>query len=303
MAYHPFRHLGLKLFAVALSVVLWLIVSGDRVVERNLQVPLEFENIPEGIELVGTPPDSADIRVRGPSVALSRISPGDVMVVLDLTSARSGTRLFHVLADDVRTPFGVEVVQIAPTTLSLDFERSGSRVVPVVPAIDGDPAPGFVVTKVTATPPTVEVLGPETRLNELESATTDVVGIDGVSRSLEEEVTIGVIDTALRLRVPSKARVTVDIRPAPLERAVHDVRVAPRNVGEDRTVQVTPSTVTVYVRGSREVLGNLAESSLTAFVNLASLGPGRYNLVIEVEPSSDFAVVRTEPEMVEVRIR
>ena len=35
---------------------------------------------------------------------------------------------------------------------------------PIVPAIDGDPAPGFVVGRVSAEPPTVEIVGPENRV-------------------------------------------------------------------------------------------------------------------------------------------
>ena len=36
MAYHPFRHLGLKFVALALATLLWLTVAGEHVVERNL---------------------------------------------------------------------------------------------------------------------------------------------------------------------------------------------------------------------------------------------------------------------------
>ena len=58
MRYHPFRHLGLKVLAVALATLLWLTVAGEHVVERSLRVPLEFRNIPEALEIVGNAPDS-----------------------------------------------------------------------------------------------------------------------------------------------------------------------------------------------------------------------------------------------------
>ena len=60
--------------------------------------------------------------------------------MLDLASARSGSRLFHIRNDEVRTPFGVEVTQVLPATLAIDLEKSTRRTVPVKPALEGDVA-------------------------------------------------------------------------------------------------------------------------------------------------------------------
>ena len=139
----PFRHLGLKLMAVALAALLWLIVAGDHLVERSLRVPLEFRNIPPELELVGDPPTEVDVRLRGSSALLGRLEPRDIVAVLDLASARPGSRMFHLRSDEVRAPYGVEVAQVVPGTLAVDLEKSGRRTVPVVPALDGEPAPGL----------------------------------------------------------------------------------------------------------------------------------------------------------------
>ena len=56
MAYHPFRHLGLKIVALACATMLWLTVAGEHVVERIMRVPIEFKNIPAQLEMVGDPP-------------------------------------------------------------------------------------------------------------------------------------------------------------------------------------------------------------------------------------------------------
>ena len=73
MSYHPFRHLGLKIVAIALATLLWLSVAGEHVVERIMRVPLEFRNIPAELEVVGDPPATVDVRLRGSSGLLSRL--------------------------------------------------------------------------------------------------------------------------------------------------------------------------------------------------------------------------------------
>jgi YbbR domain-containing protein len=213
MAYHPFRNLGLKFLSVCIAALLWLVVAGERVVERVMRAPVEMQNLPDGLELVGNPPDTIEVRLRGPSGALSRMAAGDMSAVIDLRTARPGRRLFHLTQANVSVPYGMEVVQVGPSTITMEFEMSGVRTVPVEPDVEGRPAPGFEVTKVVSDPPMVEVAGPETALKRLQAAVTEPVSVQDQVRSVREVVTIGVPDASLRLRSPQTAVVTVTIAP------------------------------------------------------------------------------------------
>src|ERR671934_2881481 len=120
----PFRHFGLKLVSLGLAVLLWMAVAGEETVERGLRVPLELQQVPAGLELTGDVPTAVDVRVRGASGALSRVAAGEVVAVLDLRSARAGQRLFPLTPDQVRAPFGVEIVQVTPSAIAIAFEPS-----------------------------------------------------------------------------------------------------------------------------------------------------------------------------------
>jgi YbbR domain-containing protein len=303
MAYHPLRHLRLKVFALALAALLWLTVAGEHLVERTLRVPLEFRNIPEQLEIVGDPPGTVDVRLRGSSALLGRLEPGEIVAVLDLAGARQGARLFHLRNEEVRSPYGVEVAQVVPGTLALDLERSGRRVVPVVPPTEGDPAPGFVVGRITAEPATVEVLGPESRLRELSEAITEPVTVSASRERVRDVVTIGVADSAVRLAQPQSATVVVEILPAPVEREFGGVPVRWRNLGAGLRAQVVPSLARVSVRGRQEALVPLRADTIEAFVDLAGLGPGQYNLRVQVDPPQTFGVSDISPAVVDVTIR
>ena len=302
MAYNPFRNFGLKVLALAIAVLLWFTMAGEHVVERIVSVPLEMQNRPERLELVGNPPDQVDVHLRGSSGLLSRLQPGDVVAILDLEAARPGSRLFHLRTDQVRAPFGVTVSQIVPQTVSLAFEIGEARTVPIRANIEGEPAPGFIVGRVTVTPSSVEVVGPSSDLHALRDAATEPVSIDGATATVEQTVTVGVDDSALRLREPVSATVRAEIVPAPVERTFAQIVVAPRNTPSGRQADV-PARVTVAVRGGRDALTQLDASSIAAFVDLAGLGPGRYNLPVRIDPSRAFGVSRIEPSVVEVRIR
>lgn len=302
MALRGFRHLGLKSLSIGLAVLLWLVVSGEQIVERALRIPLEFTNLPAHLEMVGDTPTAVDVRVRGSSGALSRLAQGDLVAVLDLRTARTGRRLFHLTSGDVRTPFGVEVVQVTPSSVAVAFEQSAAKTVPVVPAVEGDPAEGYVVGTVTAQPATVEVVGPESALADLTEAITEPVTVEGASGLVRESVTIGVADPAVRLREPRSAVVTVNVATAPVERRIAGVPVAARN-GRRASVTVSPPGVTVVLRGAREVLDALTPDGLEASVDLEGLGQGQVQLPVRVSPPQHVTVVRVEPPQVVVRIR
>lgn len=303
MAYHPFRHLGLKVLAIALASLLWLTVGGEHVVERGMRVGLEFRNKPTELEIVGDPPASVDVRLSGSSALLSRLDPGEVVAVIDLSAARPGSRLFHIRAEEVRAPYGVDVTQVIPGTLSLELEKSGKRVVPIMPATEGEPAPGYVVGRITSEPATVEVVGPDSRLRRLSEATTEPVPISGARDRVRDVVTVGVADSALRLTQTQSATVIVEIWPAPVERELGGVPVRGRNLGAGLTARITPETARVRVRGRRELLSGLRPDIIGAFVDLAGLGPGRYNLRVQIDPSQDFGVAEITPQVVSVTIR
>jgi YbbR domain-containing protein len=303
MRYHPFRHLGLKILAIALASLLWLTVAGEHVVDRSLRVPLEYLNIPEALEIVGNAPDSVDVRVRGSSAVLSRLQSGEVVAVLDLSDARAGSRLFHIRNDAVRSPFGVDVTQVAPATLALELEKSARRRIPVVPATEGDPAPGFVIGRITADPPTVEIVGPDSRVRQVAEATTEPVSVKDARVRVRDGVTVGVVDPSVRLTQALRAEVTVEIWPAPIERQLSDVPVRYRNLTQGLRANISPQLVLVNVRGSKEGLADVRGDGVQAFVDLAGLGSGQYNLRVQVDPSESFGVIAIDPAIVLVTIK
>jgi YbbR domain-containing protein len=298
-----FRHFGLKVLSLGLAVLLWMVVAGEETVERGLRIPLELQQMPAGLEMLGEVPATVDVRVRGASGTLSRVAPGDIIAVVDLRSARSGRRLFPLTPEQVRVPFGVEVVQLLPSAVALAFETSVTRDVPIVPSVDGRPAPGYAVGAMTAEPKTVEVIGPETAVQRATEVLTEPVPVAGAKTEVRQEVTLGLLDPSLRLKTARSATVTVQIVPGPLERTLRHRPVHLRNVAPNLQAEAMPSTVDLMVRGNRDALNHLDADEIVAFIDLAGLGPGQYNsLDVRATSSPDVGVTHVEPATVQVRI-
>jgi YbbR domain-containing protein len=299
MALRGFRHIGLKILSLTLAALLWLVVAGEQVVERALRIPLEFTNLPPQLELVGEPPTVVDVRVRGSSGALSRVAAGELVAVLDLRTARAGQRLFHLTGTDVRAPFGIDVVQIAPSNVSVTFEPSATKVVPVVPGLEGEPADGYVAGTIKSDPATVEIVGPASAVERLTAAITEPVSIAGATGPVTDMVNIGVTDPSVRLVQPRSAEVSVNIAGAPVEWAISGIPIRPP---ADASIEISPSDVTVFVRGPRDTRGSRV-GDFEATIDVEGLRPGVFQLPVTVIPPARVGVIKVEPPHVRVRIR
>ena len=122
-------------------------------------------------------------------------------------------------------PFGVEVSYAGPATVALQFERQVTKEVPVKPDVEGEPAPGYEVRRVTVEPAAVEVEGPESALRDLAGAVTEPVELKASAGQVRERVAIAILNSEARLRIPQDAVVTVDIQPVRTERLISGVPV------------------------------------------------------------------------------
>ncbi len=299
MAYMGVRHIGLKLLSIALGALVWLLVSGEQIVERALRIPLEFTNLPAQLELVGETPTVVDVRVRGSSGALSRVATGELVAVLDLRTARPGQRLFPLTGADVRTPFGLEVVQITPSNVSIVFDVPATKVVPVVPGVEGDPGEGYIVGAVTADPVSVEVVGPSGAVARLTAAMTEPISVTGATEAVTETVNVGIADPSVRLRSPASAQVTVNVIVGPVEWAIAGIPVRTHPGG---STEILTAEVAVFLRGPRGLRASTVQD-FEASVDTEGLPTGLFQLPVRVTPPAGVDVIRVEPPFVRVRVR
>lgn len=294
MARFRLRHAGLKILSIAVATLLWLVVTGDAVVERTLRVGIELQRAPADLELVGAVPDSVQVRVRGPASRLSALALGDLSVVVDLEGVRSGRRLFPLTPDQVTAPFGVEVTQVSPQALPLVFETTASATVPVKARIEGSPVPGHAVSTVSVTPSQVRVEGPASVVRSLAELYTEPVSIDQATTLVREAVTIDTADMGLRLQGGATAVVTVTIAADTTERTLTGVPIALRGGAAGR---LNPAEAAVTVEGASEIVRGLTPADITLFVDAQGVAPGA-ELAVQSESSPRFVVRAIVPAAV-----
>ena len=206
---HVLYNFGLKLLSLALAVALWLVVTRDPVAEVAVDVPIEFHNIPQNLEISSENVPRAQIWVRGPQRVVRRLQAADVYAEIELDGMRPGERTFDLTAEQVRRPKELDVVQIVPSQFHLAFDARLIRQVPVRPRVFGSFAPGYQIARIVAEPSTITVGGPQKRVEAVEAAITDSVDASGTMDRATFVRHAYVSDPVVQVMNPNPVRVTV----------------------------------------------------------------------------------------------
>jgi YbbR domain-containing protein len=206
---YVFHNFALKVLSLGVAVLLWMAVTRDPVAEVALDVPIEFHNAPEHLEISSETIPQVQVRVRGPVRSVRDISASEVHAVIDLANVQPGERTYDLSPALIHVPDGVQVVQAVPSQIRISFDRRESRQVEVKPRVMGTFASGYRIEKVTALPQSVTIVGPAANVRGVEAAITDPVDASGVVGTATFLTHAYVSDPLVRLANPSPIRVTV----------------------------------------------------------------------------------------------
>jgi YbbR domain-containing protein len=203
------HNIGLKVVSLLLAIGLWLVVARDPIAEVEMKIPIEFQSLPDNLEIDSANSTEAQIRVRGPERLIHRLQVADVRAEIDLRNVRPGERTFDLNGGQVHVPQDLEVVQIKPGQFHLSFDVRATRIVEVRPRVTGHFASGMRVAQVIADPPKITIAGPLRHVEAVEAATTDPVDVSGAMTRVSFVTQAYVPDPLIQVVHPTPIRVTV----------------------------------------------------------------------------------------------
>ena len=290
-------NLPLKVLSVALAVVLWFVIAGEKSSEMGISVPLELRNFPADLELTGEAVDRVEVRLRASQSIIQRIAPGEVSAHVDLGTMRAGEHIVHLTDSTVRVPFGVRVVKITPSVLTIGLEPTVRRRVPVKPRLLGAPAAGFRLGRVASEPAQIQLKGPHSRVDAVDSVFTEPVVVEGARGTVVVDVNVGLSDPLLRLEGGTRVRVTAEVQEEQESRFFPDLDV----VVTGGQGPLRPGRVSVTLAGPASALRAVRPADLRVTVAIPPGMPpsGPVPVTVTVAPGHPGVVVKgVEPAQI-----
>lgn len=269
---------------------------------RTISVPVRVNfvgSVPFGFRVVGAPLVSpGTVAVIGPASVVEKVTEAGVTVRMDELKST----VERTIKPEPRGVSGVVgAVRVDPQSVSVTVEVeqiAGSKAVPVVAMVKGQPAPGFALAGVAVEPSTVQVVGDPALLEKLSTLTTQDVDVTGATADVSRAVPV-VRPTGVSVVGEVPLAVRVRVAPLPGQQA-RTVAVVPTGLMAGLTASIEPASVTVVVSGPQPVLLRLSGGDVVGQVDLTALGPGTFLMPFTATAPDGVRVERTEPDRVAV---
>jgi YbbR domain-containing protein len=297
-------NLGLKIFSLLASIMLFSIVHSDQDAKRWIFVDLVAIEPPadSGKMLISGIPHQVKVKVSGSQSRISALQRDDIdPIQMDLTD--TNRRYYHFEPRSLSVPGSIQVVEFSPATVVLTWADLGQRTVPVRPRLRGEPEKGFqLLQPVTLDPPTVTLSGPQQELSSITAVYTDMIMLDGLGEGVHEpRIPLEPLPEHVSHVEDIDVRVRLEVHRNMADRTIRRLEVAV--VGE-REATLRPPEVAVTIRGPEVLIARFNPEHLIPTVSLdmdASVGtqPRQVELrglpdgleVTEISPPSVLATV------------
>jgi YbbR domain-containing protein len=235
----------LKLLALAITIVLWLAVTGQNkpVTLRASGVQLDFLK-PDGLEISNDPPGTVDVILSGSKDKLDRIGPRDLVATVDLSDQKAGERVVKLSLDRVNMELqeDVKIQRFLPAAIPIRLEPIIEMPMEVEVKFEGKLPEGYEVVGISVSPAKVRLRGPADRINALHKSMTETVWLDGKKESFSvSHVEINIPDPKIDVLDP-----TVDIRVEVAEKKRGDVHL------RFATAEVSPYLASISAPAHRQ---------------------------------------------------
>ncbi|HKI96915.1 MAG TPA: CdaR family protein [bacterium] len=277
------ENLSLKLFALALAVLMWGFVASQRrgeSTEIKFTTPLVFKNIPTNLEVTNAPVQSVGVLVGVQRSLGNSVNPNLFQVSIDLSSQLPGQLNYSLTDKNVSynngpPPPGMTVQQISPAVIPITLEEALVKEVPIRPRFFGDLAPGFSIESIQIRPPAAKVQGARSRLDKLDHIYTRPLDLQDLDSNVEMLVEL---DLPADLRLAPKQenffhayiKVTQNVSRALLR----DIPVVVENAKYKYKISTT--LLNVYLEGPEDVMRKLDKENVFAVLDLSKYPPGDY---------------------------
>lgn len=293
------RNLGLKILSLLFACSLWLFVNLKASEERDLRLPLRWENVPESLEITNPVNDFVRVRVIGPRRILSHLDPSRYPVVLDLADAQEGLRNYQISDKMIRILPGLKSTVLPPDTIQFKFDLVVKKEIPVRVRTAGRLPEGFVLEEVRARPDFVEVVGAQSEVQSLQEVETAPVDLRNLTADSQQKVRV-VLNRPHVWPATDMDRVEVQltIRELRLRKVWKEVPVRVENA--TLPVELRPGQIEVELEGPARLVKALGKGDIDARVTLPGEKASSYRLPAEVRVGVEGVSARANPETVEV---
>jgi len=294
-----------KVLSVVAALLLVVFNNISRLEERYISVPLELQ-LPNDLVAASSYPSRIRVTLRGESEGVQRILDEDVEAYLDLRNVETeGVVTTSVRVNRTGTALGVDPLEVyvEPAEVTLAVEQKAQKSLEVEPTLSGFVPVGYQLTGHQISPSSVEVEGPESEVAPLEVVLTEEIELGGRRNDFSVRVRLVRPSPGITFLGGDVVEFRGIVEEAVILNTFEPVETVVINLAPGLTISSALPTGTIRVQGNQLDLESVAVDQVQIVADASRVtAPGRYALRTRPEVPSGLAVLRYEPQTVDVQV-
>jgi YbbR domain-containing protein len=290
-------NVGLAVLSLIIALGLW--IAGHRDIERAIEIPIEFRNIPPDLMVLDNHVDYVVLRLSGPRTLVSTLDPDALKLPVDLHGSKSGSLSFPLGPSSFNIPRGITVARITPPVIHLRLDPVIKRALPVSVRFSGKPSAGYKVEETVVQPESISVQGPADEIRRMGFVETLPIDVEGSRSSIKRTVRLSTDGKPLSFS-PEQVSVAITIVEEDSIKDFKNLQIAARGASGDYVV--TPKSAQLRLFGPRRILDKLELGADQVYLDLDGLAPGDHSVALSFDLPAEVKVVEQKPARFKVKI-
>jgi len=196
---------------VTASVISFLCIAGiwfsfskgmETLAEHD--VPLEFINPAQKMEIISTSSSSVKLLISGARSLINTIKPEQIKIKLNLSESLVGVNKLSITKENIILPPGIGLKKIEPAELEITLDTLVTKKLPIQPHWTGKLPVGLYMKETTALPDSVEVIGGGLVLKNISTLFTEQIPLEKLTES--GTLTVGLVLSPASLKLDSNTK-------------------------------------------------------------------------------------------------
>jgi len=302
------RNWGLKVISLVLAIGTWYYAVGEENIEVTRVIPLKIQMASSQMTVSEISAKVVQVTLSAPRTLIVNLASQDIQAVHKIGPEikTAGEYSFRLEPSEISVPnFQIRVVKIVPEAVTVKLDELIVQKLEIQPNFVGEPAVGYklLADELRMDPNAVLAQGPKGVLEKMKSAMTEPIDLVGRIRSFYRTVQVK-LPSGVKAMSESLVNVYIPIREEFGEKEFKDVPVRIlRSPAASGVVDLNPDKVTLVLKGSKLYLEKLASETLLAYVDLADLTKGDYDLSLQVVLPENVSLKDKTPIKIKAAIR
>ncbi|MBN2441680.1 MAG: hypothetical protein JXJ04_10040 [Spirochaetales bacterium] len=293
-----------KIISLIAAILLFLLNRMSNLEEHPLNVPLSIR-LHNDYAIAAPIRQKISVIIKGdPDFEIQQITPEDIEVYIDLLKIDSeGEFTVPIQYKKIGSALEIEPLEIdiEPTVISVKLEKKMTKSVDieVEKNIKGSPARGYMLGGYTYAPTVVQIVGPRSKVEMVDKATTDVIDLSGRTKNINMTVRLVSIDPLVKFKGGGDIEFSAVIEEIIEERIFDKKVIVGRDLTEALVIEKALPKGTVTVKAPLIVLDKIKSNDIRLYIDCSNIkNPGKHQKRVKVDIPDRVEVLRIDPEVV-----